>query len=85
MNDDQDAVLTHEVADFQHGHAVASWADGHGELVVALVRIVGDDVAERMLDVLVRYVVPACSSEDLDPHCTKVTCRLWTVKLVWRT
>src|SRR4051812_18895192 len=75
MDDDQTTVLGHEVANFQHGHAVASRSDGHGELVLALVRVVEDGVAERVSDVLVRNLVLARGGEDLDPHWSKVTCR----------
>src|SRR3954447_5354247 len=59
MDDDQAIVLGPEVANFQHGHAVASRSDGHGELVLALVRVVEDGVAERVSDVLVRNLVLA--------------------------
>lgn len=80
MDDDQKTVLAREVADFHHGHAVASWADGHGEFVVALVGIVDNGVAKRMQDVVVRDAVLTCGGENLDPHCSKLTCRHLTVK-----
>ena len=58
-------------------------ADGHGELVVALVGVVEDGVAKRVPDVLVCYAVLACGCEDFDPHSDKVTCRVAVVKLTW--
>jgi hypothetical protein len=57
VDDDQAAVLANEAADLQHGDAVAGWADGHGELVVALVREVEDRVAQRVSEVLIRNSV----------------------------
>src|SRR3954452_8430908 len=75
MDDDQATLLTHEVADFQHGHAVAGGADGHRELVVTLVGGVEDGVAECVQDVLVRHTVLACGGKDVDPHLSKITCR----------
>src|SRR3954453_2201058 len=75
MDDDQATLLTHEVADFQHGHAVPGGADGHRELVVTLVGVVQDGVAECVQDVLVRRTVLVCGVKDVDSHLSKVTCR----------
>src|SRR3954466_4028062 len=75
MDDDQATLLTHEVADFQHGHAVPGGADGHHELVVTLVGVVEDGVAECVQDVLVRRTVLVCGVKDVDSYLSKVTCR----------
>ena len=84
MHDDQKPVLAREVADFHHGHAVASWADGHGEFVVALVGIVDNGVAKRVQDVVVRDAVLTCGGENLYPHLSKLTCRALAVKFPCR-
>lgn len=75
MDDDQTAFLSHEVADFHHGHAVAGGSDRHRHLVIPLVRVVEDRVAQCMANVLIRYAMLARGREDLDPHPSKVT---WT-------
>ena len=80
MDDDQKSVLAREVADFHHGYAVASWADGHVEFVVALVGKVDNGVAKRVQDVVVRDAELTCGGENLDPHPSKLTCRHLTVK-----
>jgi hypothetical protein len=75
VDDDQAAVLANEAADLQHGDAVAGWADGNGELVVALVREVEDRVAQRVSEVLIRNSVFPRGGEDLERSIGGLTTR----------